>query len=218
MSASHRPTLATWLLERLGSGPTHEALAGDLIEQYRQGRSGAWYWRQVLVAIIVGAANDIGAHKLLALRALVSGWVVREILRFPADPLAHWLRNWTVDNGHDTVRAVLLFSGPGQFQLPSMIVLCLSAAAAGWIVARLHRSHRRAMVLLFASFLVLVNAPPFLYMTISPWMRVGFGGFSALVIPAIFLFIAEPVSTLVGGLWSAPAEAARDVDHHPASL
>jgi hypothetical protein len=28
-----------------------EALAGDLLEQYQQGRSTAWYWRQVLVAI-----------------------------------------------------------------------------------------------------------------------------------------------------------------------
>ena len=52
------PTLATRLLERLASGPHGDALAGDLIEQYRQGRSAAWYWRQVLLAILFGLACD----------------------------------------------------------------------------------------------------------------------------------------------------------------
>jgi len=48
------PRVATWLAQRLVSGPKRESLLGDLIEQYRQGRSGIWYWRQVLAAILVG--------------------------------------------------------------------------------------------------------------------------------------------------------------------
>ena len=39
MKASHPPILATKLLGQLVSGPHGDALAGDLIEQYRQGRS-----------------------------------------------------------------------------------------------------------------------------------------------------------------------------------
>ena len=58
MKTSQPPILATRLLERLASGPHGDAILGDLIEQYRQGRSAAWYWRQVLLAILVGLAKD----------------------------------------------------------------------------------------------------------------------------------------------------------------
>jgi hypothetical protein len=36
---------------RLVVGPHSEALEGDLLEGWRGGRSRAWYWRQVLVAV-----------------------------------------------------------------------------------------------------------------------------------------------------------------------
>jgi hypothetical protein len=39
------------LLEHFGRGTNNEALAGDLLESFQEGRSRAWYWRQVLVAI-----------------------------------------------------------------------------------------------------------------------------------------------------------------------
>jgi hypothetical protein len=43
--------LATWLLEHLTFGSDTEAISGDLLEELRAGRSTAWYWRQVLLAI-----------------------------------------------------------------------------------------------------------------------------------------------------------------------
>lgn len=58
MKTSQPPILATRMLQRLASGPHGDALAGDLIEQYREGRSTAWYWRQVLLAIVVCLAKD----------------------------------------------------------------------------------------------------------------------------------------------------------------
>ncbi len=58
MKASHQPILATKLLGWFVSGPHGDALTGDLIEQYRQGRSAVWYWRQTLLAIIVCLAKD----------------------------------------------------------------------------------------------------------------------------------------------------------------
>jgi hypothetical protein len=58
MRTSQPPILATKLLERLTSGPHGDALAGDLIEQYREGRAASWYWRQVLLAIVVCLAKD----------------------------------------------------------------------------------------------------------------------------------------------------------------
>ena len=58
MKTSQPPILATRLLERLAPGPHGDALALDLIEQYREGRSTAWYWRQVLLGIVVCLAKD----------------------------------------------------------------------------------------------------------------------------------------------------------------
>ena len=58
MKASHPPAWAAKLLGQLISGPHRDTLAGDLIEQYRQGRSTAWFWRQALSAIIVSLAKD----------------------------------------------------------------------------------------------------------------------------------------------------------------
>ncbi len=68
MKSSRPPILVTKLLEWLASGPHGDALAGDLVEQYRQGRSAVWYWRQALLAIVVCLARDrtLGGPAILA--------------------------------------------------------------------------------------------------------------------------------------------------------
>jgi hypothetical protein len=55
------PKFALWLLKHLGSPYQGEALAGDLIEQYQEGRSRAWCWRQTIVAILLARVRFIGA-------------------------------------------------------------------------------------------------------------------------------------------------------------
>lgn len=57
------PRVATFLLEHLGYGLLSDSLVGDLIEQYQQGRSRAWYWKQSLFAIAVGLFR--GVHSIL---------------------------------------------------------------------------------------------------------------------------------------------------------
>ncbi len=52
MKSSQPPAVATWLLLQFASEQNRDALAGDLIEEYRRGRSESWYWRQVLIAIV----------------------------------------------------------------------------------------------------------------------------------------------------------------------
>ncbi len=59
MKSSKPPALATWLVEHMIPGDNNEALAGDLLEQFREGRSVAWYWRQVIVAILVGCSKEL---------------------------------------------------------------------------------------------------------------------------------------------------------------
>jgi hypothetical protein len=40
-----------------GSSAYAESLAGDLIEQFHQGRSRWWYWRQVAIALLLSRAD-----------------------------------------------------------------------------------------------------------------------------------------------------------------
>jgi len=65
------PKLATWLLERLTSGYHNDPLAGDLIEEYGRGRSRVWYWRQVLIAILVSTRRTVAPRILYAARRVL---------------------------------------------------------------------------------------------------------------------------------------------------
>jgi hypothetical protein len=51
MKSANPPRLAAWILEHFGPELNQEALAGDLNEAMAQGRSNAWYWRQVMAAV-----------------------------------------------------------------------------------------------------------------------------------------------------------------------
>jgi len=46
-----RIAMAIWLMEHLTRGMARESLAGDLLEQSREGRTAAWVWRQAMSAI-----------------------------------------------------------------------------------------------------------------------------------------------------------------------
>ena len=62
MTSTIPPRLATWMLLRLMPGDHDEALAGDLLESYRAGRSRAWYWTQVLVALVIRWMGSLFRH------------------------------------------------------------------------------------------------------------------------------------------------------------
>jgi hypothetical protein len=66
--------VATWLLEHLVPGPRNDALAGDLLEDFRCGRSKTWYWRQVLVAIVLGVSRESRIH--LGLMFFAASWAM----------------------------------------------------------------------------------------------------------------------------------------------
>src|SRR5436309_1129016 len=108
MSTSNPPRFATWLLRRFVPGQQWESLIGDLMEQHRRKRSGAWYWRQVLAAILVGAVRDIREHKLLTMRAVTVCYCLMRISSFLAEKLYRffglWVWNWTVAHDFDTIR------------------------------------------------------------------------------------------------------------------
>jgi hypothetical protein len=57
------PALAAWMLRHLCSKKDQEALAGDLLERFHEGQSGGWFWRQVLIAMLVGFSRELNAHR-----------------------------------------------------------------------------------------------------------------------------------------------------------
>ena len=71
MGLMEPPSAATWMLRHLVPGERNEAMAGDLLEEFRQGRSGNWYWRQVLAAIAIGCCRDVFHHRFVLAYAAV---------------------------------------------------------------------------------------------------------------------------------------------------
>src|SRR5580658_2677807 len=78
---SHRkpPALANWLLDCLGPARRNPPLAGDLIEEFQNGRSAAWFWRQTLVAIFSGLGRNAGRR----LTGSLIGWAAEVGVAFP---------------------------------------------------------------------------------------------------------------------------------------
>ena len=149
MRGTPPPRLAAWLFERLASGPNRESLGGDLAEQYRGGRSSAWYWRQVLMAVWASTTRDIGRHKLTAVRAVVISWMF----------LIPWLffTGWVYGSTKFWVMETLIRGSIGFHDLwviyaaPLLITWCLGSALIGWVVARLEPDCRAGMLFVCAA-------------------------------------------------------------------
>ncbi len=62
------PRAATWLLRHFGRG--NEPLAGDPLDEFRDGRTAHWYWRQVMTAILTDVPKRIWANRALGLPEL----------------------------------------------------------------------------------------------------------------------------------------------------
>ena len=74
--------LALWLLGRLA--PRNEPLAGDLLEQFRAGRSIIWLWSQLLYAIAMGSFRQPRvpvALNLTPIDPIVAEWLASKKLR-----------------------------------------------------------------------------------------------------------------------------------------
>jgi hypothetical protein len=76
------PALAFFLLRHLCPKDNREVLIGDLLEGFRGGRSDSWFWRQVLVALLVGGSKELRLHWPQICFAVIGTLVI---------PLESWL-------------------------------------------------------------------------------------------------------------------------------
>jgi hypothetical protein len=148
------PAFATGLLLRLG--PQDEAFIGDLIEEYGGGRSRAWYWRQVLSAVVLASVRQIGVDPARALMAVATGWATLLLFFFilgdrAADGLAGWFWNWSRQTGYET-------QVWWPFWLMAVLVSYTGFAVSGLVVVRLHRRHTGPMLIAYAVSMLLVLA------------------------------------------------------------
>ena len=206
MRASNPPALATKLLERLVAGPHREALAGDLIEQYHQGRSRAWYWRQALVAVVLGVGKDVRDHKLVAACSVVVGLTIYLSSAFPVNWLSRWLsgdrialvawmHKWLLETGHDS-----LAFWYGQL-FPNRLLVYIACAVSGCIVARLRPRIGFALVCVYGASVLLLES---VHVSVGLLLDGGRHPMTSHVLLSTFLLIGRPLSILIGGLSALP--------------
>jgi hypothetical protein len=195
MKSSPAPTLATRFLNHFGSGPTNDTLIGDLLEEYVSGRSRAWYWRQVLMAILVGSYRDIRVQKLLAFRAVFTGWVLLLVFfRFVFFPLTDF-GEWMFVRGIADIRGWWP-KGP----IPYVAFASVFCACTGWIVARFHR---RSMLLMFVVSVTLWNwgwLPVVVSRLVLSPQNPSKWYFYTFLVQSTIALIVMPISLLLGGL------------------
>jgi hypothetical protein len=136
MRSNQPPAFAHWLLTHFGSSPNNDAVIGDLNERYRERRSGVWYWKEVIVAIVVSLCKEVWRHPLPAVRAVLIGWLVKGICLFA----------YTRTYGFPDKR--IFFDG-SEVPLIAAMIAVIAMMCSGWIVARTSRPQARAMVLLY---------------------------------------------------------------------
>jgi hypothetical protein len=146
MKTRQPPALACWLLDSLGYTGQNPALAGDLLEEFRNGRSPAWYWRQTLMVIAAG----IGRNAFILRRylmACIAGFAAQAAVayglwRIDAPPRIHgvvWtilasllvlivsflrasIKSWLTGGPATADLRPLLCSGAGRAQNPQTIM------------------------------------------------------------------------------------------------
>jgi hypothetical protein len=195
MSDRKPPKLATAFLDRFGPGD-NEALLGDLREDFRAGRSAAWYWRQAWAAVVTAFTSEVRADPVLAVRGMAAGWITLQTFFFVIGQLP--LLDWFLD-------PVIAAFGSHPFvmlwatQLWFQPIEALAYLISGRVVGLLHPGHRPMPVVAFTLLALALNALKTVYLLWLGlvWVSGGLPYYWGLSIA----FTAMPLLALVGGLW-----------------
>ena len=179
--------------------PGRHDLAGDLLEQFRHGKSNLWLWRQVIGAVIAASRQELQADRIGALKAVALGWAAMLIFFFVAgDLLAH--------SADQTVPRLLSYLGANRGGIlwldrlryipPAVVGFVLS----GWIVGRPVLFYAASVfvalivgVTAIAWYAAPVTVPHTLFYVVI--LALPYWWWSGLLI--------VPLLILIGGLWRA---------------
>jgi len=145
MKSSVPPVFATWLLKHL-SFNSDDSLVGDLLEEFSQRRSGAWYWRQVLVAILVGFGKAVRLHRALVIRAVAFGFAVSNI--------AALVLRFIIVTAHRGVIGVSASPGYAPWFFTSFMAGVTGGCLVAWLASFRNSKNRRATLPTIAGDLI----------------------------------------------------------------
>jgi hypothetical protein len=130
------PALAVFLLRHLCPKDRQEALTGDLFERFGEGQSDGWFWRQVLIAMLVGVSSGLRLHWPQIAFAIVGTpllWFESKIMRMATIEglwswgiSLHWPLSTVYDLGFQAALAALLVQ-------PLLAVLLLLDRKFSWL-------------------------------------------------------------------------------------
>ena len=75
MTHKNPPRIAHWMMEHLRPAGSDEALAGDLLEEFRSGRSAGWYSLQVAAALVTQWSRSLWQHRASLLFAAIWSFI-----------------------------------------------------------------------------------------------------------------------------------------------
>lgn len=160
MSPRKPPRLAIWLLNRSGFADQNPPLAGDLLEEFRSGRSAGWYWRQTIVVILTGLARRASLRRRL-LTAYAIGWAAETAITF-----ALW-RSHVPRQFHPSgseAASLLIFRG-----LLAVVLIALASGLLGLLKAIFGDIYRHFRALPANPNMVMIASERFLRLLILYW-------------------------------------------------
>lgn len=207
MKHENPPAIARWILEYLVPGKKNDALTGDLLEEFRRGRSSVWYWRQVLAAFVVGCMGAVRANWLAFVFAFL--WAIPasalwiEMIRWESGTFL--ARRWDLPWPYSMMCELGLTFGSQVLYVWAGVIVgfsVFSAAKKNFSVRRLVRGvwiSLAAYLAAFVSFFVwrLLFPMPFDIRHVTP---------AGLIISLWWISFRVPFFMAVAaGLWSACA-------------
>jgi hypothetical protein len=184
MTLRQPPRLASLLMKLLVD---NDPLAGDLQEQYRAGRSAAWFWRQAGSAVF-GEVRRFNLYELFAARGRFMQCVMVALISVCVVFSVKLIAVVVVDE--EMLRRVI-----GHYGLPELLRIVLSLAVAlptGVAVARLREHSRAATVLVLSAML-----PAWAFANV--YLLDASGSFDAVLPNAVALLVFI-VGLLAGGI------------------
>ena len=192
------PRLAVLLLELFVG---NEPLAGDLEEEYRAGRSRAWYWRQVAASVWAGPLRDFDVHELFAVQRMPMQVIMLGLVSICAVFTVKLIGVWAIE--HDSAR--LLISPAGLRELLRLAISVAVAIPIGIAIARIHTASRRTAVLVLS-----VVVP--LWAAANLFVLNGAGSLDA-VLPHVLASLVFIAGLLSGGIYVEPLMHGRTTQH-----
>ena len=141
------PRMATALLNQFAA---NDPLAGDIQEEYGAGRSAIWYWRQVLMAVVIALLRRGDWHDLFAAQGMLMQWIMLALVSVCA-VFTVKVTAWMLF--HEGI--VGLLEPSALRELVRVGLAFTTAVVAGVAIARLHTHSRGAAVLAFSTAVTL---------------------------------------------------------------